>query len=225
MKEYEQMSNEPEIKVIQDELAKLAQKYNFKCDILMDGLYSNQKYTLYESHYEGPYKVVSTEPSFSFLENKIYAKISDIEKELLKEKIKILSNCNADNFSFINSHYIAPIFKCAKCNCVDAPINNSNGSNKSSSLFSFKKDNFEHKQLDFYENKAIPDDVILNNFSFQQCEIYECRNCSKELVPDTQREMFYRINYAKIHPTLLNITNSGGGSISIIREYAKIVKA
>lgn len=221
---YEQILNEPEIKVIQEELAKLGGKYNFKCDILLDKLYSNQNYTLYESHYEGPFKVVSQNPCFTFLENKIYTNFSEIEKELLKEKIRILSNNDANNFSFVNSRVIIPIFKCKNCNCVDTSRNKFNSTQKTMKLFSSSKDNFDHKKIDFYENKVISDDIKLNSFYFRSFEIYDCVNCSKHLIHDTQKEVFYTINNSKINPTLLDITNTGGGSMSKCTKYANIEK-
>lgn len=221
LNKYEKILNEPEMKVVQEQLAKLGSKYNFKCDILMDGLYSNQDYRLHESHCVGPFKVVSFDAHFSFLENKIFSNVYDITKEIVKEKIKILSGSNVNNFTFVNSRMILPLFRCGKCNHFDAPYNKDDDTK--SLVFDENKD-FVHKEIDFYENKTVDKNIKLNSFGLMNFEIYNCVNCKNKLVPDTQTEMFYAISRANVSQELLNISSSGGGSISIVTQHAKLEK-
>jgi hypothetical protein len=223
-KKYESMLAEPEIPLICEQLIKLGEKYNFNCTILLDGLYSNQKYQLHESHYNGPFKVVSTDSNFKFLENKIYANASEISKEITKEKIRFFSDGNGENFSFVTCHGIIPIFRCKNCNYFDGNGKSIKSDNSNLSC-GINKCNTVHNDYVFYEGKPVENIAKLNGFYFASYEIYDCVNCRTKLIPDTKTNMFYALIGARVDPLLLDITSSGGGSISMVTKHATLVKA
>lgn len=213
---YKNILKEPEIKIIQEQLAKLGETYNFKCNILMDGAYSNEEYTLHESHFDGPFEVVSNDENFLFLENKKFGNILDIEKEIEKEQIRILSGGNANNFTFVDHFQIVSIFRCRKCNCFDAPC-------KKQTKFSLHLNNqFEHKDIDYYENRVVEKNIKLNGSisNIWEHELYKCVNCSTRLISEAEATKLYALVHAKIEPYLFNISSSGGGSISLVTIHA-----
>ena len=218
---YKNILKEPEIKIIQEQLVKLGERYNFKCNILMDGAYSNEEYTLHESHYDGPFKVVSNDKNFLFLENKKFRNVLDIEKEIEKEQIRILSGGNANNFTFVDHFQIISIFRCRKCNCFDALCKKQN----KFSLYLNSK--FEHKDIDYYENRLVEKNIQLNGSisNIWEHEFYKCVNCSAKLISEIEAEKLYALVHAKIEPYLFNISSSRGGSISSVIEHAILQRA
>jgi hypothetical protein len=205
LEKYNQILNEPEMKSILGNFNSLKSKYNFTCELLLDGLYSNQKYTLFESHNSGPFVIDIINPEYSFLGNKIFNSIDDIKKELLKENIRLLSNNDPNNFTYINDN--KAIFRCVHC--------------KSFCKKSFKScDDYQ-----FFENKHFDNIRDFNNFFIKAgCNIYQCINCNKMTVPNEVVNLLYKLSNTSVSVKLMNVTSSTGGSISIVKTEGTIRK-
>jgi hypothetical protein len=199
LSKYTHILNEPEMKSIIENFDKLKSKYNFKCELLLDELYDNQKYVLSESHQLGPYIVEPTNHQYSFLADKPYNCLDDIKREMFKHQIKILSNNNPDNFSYINNAML--VIRCPHCNCF--------GRNQATKPEYGKP----------YDNT-----IDFNSFMIGVNYTYECINCKKPLISRDTLEFFYKLNDTRVCDKMMKITSSSGGRYSIINTEAKIKK-
>jgi hypothetical protein len=150
-----------------------------------------------------PFPILANDTDFLFLENKKFANVLDIEKQIEKEVVRILSDEKPYNFSFVDDVQIIAIFRCRKCNCFDASV-------KKKNIFcGFTHNKFKHKDIDYYESRTIEKDVKLNAY-FSNISLdanYKCVNCSAELVSEHQREKVRKLMRTSVETELRNIIN------------------
>ena len=191
------------MKKIKDALEELGNKYSFKCEILLDGLYDNNKITLYETNIKGPFKIDVIDNQLIFLKDKTFNSFQDIEKEILKEKINILSNNKLENVIY-NKNANRFIFKCEECNSF--------GTNKK-----INKDNGEDYIFTEEDRSNLNIHCLYNQYP---C----CKICSKDWISSNQINYLFFLEHCKIDERRLLIGSSGGGSVSIFRRYGNIIK-
>lgn len=200
--EYNQILNEPEMKTILENFNLLKSKYNFSCELLLDGLYSNQKYMLFESHVMGPFTVDVINPQYSFLTNKVFNTEDEIKREILKQTIRILSNNDPTNFAVINNSQA--IFKCVNCQSFCKNSNN---------------------DYQFFDNKQFDNIGDFNCFVIGYGGYYySCRNCKKSLISKEDFELLDKLTKTSVSVKHMDITSSDGGSISAVTTEARIRK-
>lgn len=192
---YSNIIAEPEMNVIKESLQKLGTKYNFRCDILLNDLASNQQLTLYKTEIKGPFVIDVYHENFNFLKDKVFDSFFDIEKEIMMEKLNILANYDTENNLQYNKENNKIIFRCCHCG-----------------KFECNKD------------KNIKN--CYNNGIIMGQQIPRCVNCSKLWI-DGKNDFDNKIMFlgdSRISKQMLEITNIGGGSISMVHKYAKINK-
>lgn len=172
---------------------KLKSKYNFTCELLLDGLYSNQKYKLSESHESGPFEVEVKNSEFAFLSNKIFNTLNDITREIFIQQIKLLSNDNENNLRYIEDN-CRFVFRCPHCDC-------------------FGKSKITNMGLtDITEPTQ---NVIYNIYilEIKGCS-FSCSNCKKKLLSPEKDNFIGELSNISIDKTRLVIYSSSGGRIS-----------
>lgn len=199
LQKYDKIMNEPEMKEILSNFDKLKLKYNFTCELLLDGLYGNEKYVLSESHVLGPFIVDVINQEFSFLGNKTYNTIDDIVKELYKQKIKLITNNCEDDVKFVNNRVI---LKCPHCNCYGKSKKSDKG---------------------LLEVNEINDDTILNNYILEMISYYECNNCNKKITSKNELLLDKLFNTI-IDRKRLVIYSSNGGRYSECYTEGNIIQ-
>jgi len=206
---YELIMAEPEMITIKENLECLEKKgYNFKCELLLNGLYNNQKKQIYKTSINGPFKINIIDEHLNFMKDKVYNDFYEIEREIAKERINILSNNDIENNCVYNKKSKQFIFKCSYCGC----FGNSNVNNKNKQYFEDAETNLINSSANSY-------------YIVYPCgQIPQCKKCQKDWIDKSKLNFLYFLNDCTLYKESLEIGRNDGGSISYYHACAKIEK-
>lgn len=212
---YDDFMREPDTVEILNRLKSLGEKYRFTCNVLLDGLYSNQSKVLYKTPLPELFTVAATHEAFKFLEGKVYS-IRDLNKALIAEVINIVSHNNPDNMCIVNTgHGKKLVYRCMRCKCMGK----GKGMDKSKSCYDglTLTGTFNSPHFSLYSRG----DHVLQ---YSTCLLnYKCENCNNQLVTREEEKIINVLFKCDIDLTMGKITSAGNGSICEIYDYAILI--